>query len=70
MSEGITIRASYTAEAGAREAALKLQLLRAEAVTGDASGVVTATVSPDVLDRALHLIRQTGGDPEPVDLYR
>ncbi|GMK41389.1 hypothetical protein PCCS19_44450 [Paenibacillus sp. CCS19] len=61
-AEGIAIQASYADEAGAREAAMKLLLLRAEGVTGD-GGFLSATVNPDVLDRALHLIRQTGGEP-------
>jgi|GEM_PF-1215811 len=68
-ADGVRIRAAYTAESGAREAALKLQLLRAHAVTDDAFGFVTATVAPDVLDRALHLIRQTGGEPEPIEAW-
>lgn len=59
---GIAIQASYTHESGAREAAMKLRLLRAEGVTGD-GGFLSATVNPEVLDRALHLIRQTGGEP-------
>ncbi|WP_127532296.1 hypothetical protein [Paenibacillus kobensis] len=69
MDEGIRIRAAYTAESGAREAALKLQLLRAHAVTDESSGIIMATVAPDLLDRALHLIRQTGGEAEPIDSF-
>lgn len=67
-AEGIAIHASYAHEAGAREAAMKLRLLRAEEVTGD-GGFLSATVNPDVLDRALHLIRQTGGEPNVADTF-
>jgi len=67
-AEGIAIHASYAHEAGVREAAMKLRLLRAEGVTGD-GGFLSATVNPDVLDRALHLIRQTGGEPNLVDTF-
>jgi uncharacterized protein (DUF362 family) len=67
-TEGIAINASYTHEAGAREAAMKLRLLRAEGITGD-GGSLSATVNPDVLDRALYLIRQTGGEPIVADTF-
>ncbi|PWV98390.1 hypothetical protein DFQ01_11824 [Paenibacillus cellulosilyticus] len=67
-AEGIAIHASYSHEAGAREAAMKLRLLRAEGITGDGS-FLSATVNPDVLDRALYLIRQTGGEPNMADAF-
>ncbi|MFC0333656.1 hypothetical protein ACFOLF_06940 [Paenibacillus sepulcri] len=48
-----------------REAQLKLQALRVTEVEGEADGsMLTAMVEDDLVDRALYLIRQTGGTTE------
>jgi hypothetical protein len=59
------IHATFPDPSGAREAEMKLLALRAIQVHGgNDGGSLTATVDEDVVDRALHLIRQTGGTPE------
>ncbi|MWC27525.1 hypothetical protein [Paenibacillus sp. MMS18-CY102] len=58
---GIRIRAAYAKEAGAREAAMKLHLLRAQGISEGHNGTLTATVDADVVERAFYLIQQTGG---------
>ena len=56
------IHAIFPDGVGAREAELKLQALRAFQVEGGTDGEsLTATIGDEVVDRALHLIRQTGG---------
>ncbi|MNG33938.1 hypothetical protein D3C84_1203040 [compost metagenome] len=62
---GIRIRAAYAKEAGAREAAMKLQLLRAQGISEGRNGTLTATVDAEVVERAFYLIEQTGGVLEP-----
>ncbi|RAP76735.1 hypothetical protein [Paenibacillus montanisoli] len=57
-----TIHATFQNGQGAREAQLKLQSLRVLQVDGGTDGAsFTATVGDDLIDRALHLIEQTGG---------
>jgi len=59
------IVAVFQDENSIREAQLKLQALRVTEVEGGADGsMLTATVEDELVDRALHLIRQTGGTPE------
>ncbi|GGD71625.1 hypothetical protein [Paenibacillus nasutitermitis] len=59
------IVAVFQDESRTREAQLKLQSLRATEVEGGADGaMLTATVEDELVDRALHLIRQMGGTPE------
>ncbi|QYR20157.1 hypothetical protein KZ483_20215 [Paenibacillus sp. sptzw28] len=59
------IHAIFPGGSGAREAELKLLALRAIQVQGGTDGSsLTATVDEEVVDRALHLIRQSGGTPE------
>ncbi|MFC4778546.1 hypothetical protein ACFO9Q_17265 [Paenibacillus sp. GCM10023252] len=61
----VQIKATYNEAGGAREALSKLQALRAFEVKGLLdSGMLTATVDEAVADRALHLIRETGGHLE------
>lgn len=61
----VEIRATFIQPQAAHEALCKLQALRAFEVSGmPEDGMLTATVGPDVVDRALHLIRQVGGVPE------
>ncbi|SFS86545.1 hypothetical protein [Paenibacillus sp. BC26] len=56
------IHATFQDGDGAREAQLKLMALRVLQVDGGADGAsLTATVGDDLVDRALHLIEQTGG---------
>ncbi|EFM12736.1 conserved hypothetical protein [Paenibacillus curdlanolyticus YK9] len=62
---GVRIRAAYAKEAGAREAAMKLHLLRAQEISEDHNGRLSATVNADVVERAFYLIQQTGGVLEP-----
>ncbi|WP_308638832.1 hypothetical protein [Paenibacillus silvisoli] len=57
-----TIHATFENGHGAREAQLKLQSLRVLQVDGGDDGAsLTAMVGEDLIDRALHLIEQTGG---------
>ncbi|UVI32114.1 hypothetical protein [Paenibacillus spongiae] len=60
----VEIHATFPGGAGAREAELKLQALRAVRVTDGGDGSLTITVGDDMIDRALHLIEQTGGMPD------
>jgi len=57
----VEIHATFPDGTGAREAELKLQALRAVRVTDDGDGSLTVMVGDDLIDRALHLIQQTGG---------
>lgn len=62
---GIEISATFPASENAHEAEHKLQALRVTDVAGGADGrSFTATVDAELVDRALHLIRQTGGTAE------
>lgn len=59
----IEIQAEFEGEGAAQEAWHKLQALRAFEVSGLLeSGLLTATVDEAVAERALHLIRQIGGN--------
>jgi hypothetical protein len=59
----IEIQASFGNAVEAQEAARKLQALRAAEVGGyNEGGLLTASVDEAVADRALHLIRQLGGN--------
>lgn len=61
--EQVEIRATFGHPDAAQEAYNKLQALRAFDVSGmPDSGMLTATVDVGVADRAMHLIRQIGGD--------
>ncbi|MBD2869465.1 hypothetical protein [Paenibacillus arenilitoris] len=61
----VEIRASFDGESAAQEALHKLQALRAFEVGGmPESGLLTATVDEEVAERALHLIRQIGGNTD------
>lgn len=56
------IHASFPDGSCAREAGLKLQALRVLELEEDGDGAsFTATVGDELVDRALHLIRDTGG---------
>ncbi|GBG12205.1 hypothetical protein B1748_06995 [Paenibacillus sp. MY03] len=58
----IEIQASFGNASEAKEAARKLQALRAAEIGGySEGGMVTASVDEAVADRAIHLIRQIGG---------
>ncbi|XEC96798.1 hypothetical protein AB6A23_09815 [Paenibacillus tarimensis] len=62
---GIEIRASFPGGEEASEAQRKLQMLRIGDLNGSEDGkAFTATVGADMADRAIHLIRQTGGIAE------
>ncbi|MFF2481623.1 hypothetical protein [Paenibacillus sp. NPDC058071] len=64
----IGIKASFGGPEEAREAQRKLQSLRAFDVGGlPESGLLTVTVDEQVVDRAVHLISQIGGNAEMVD---
>ncbi|MDQ6421133.1 hypothetical protein RB620_17025 [Paenibacillus sp. LHD-117] len=59
----IEIQASFGSELEAQEAVHKLQALRVVEVGGyHEGGMLTATVDESVADRAVHLIRQIGGN--------
>lgn len=63
----VEIRANFEGPEEAQEAYLKLQALRAFEVNGLLeSGLLTATVDENVVDRAMHLIKQIGGNPEAI----
>ncbi|MFC5651770.1 hypothetical protein ACFPYJ_22155 [Paenibacillus solisilvae] len=60
-----TIHAVFPDVSGVREAALKLQALRAELIEDGADGSsLTATIGDEHVSLALHMIRQTGGTTE------
>ncbi|QHT60274.1 hypothetical protein GXP70_10180 [Paenibacillus lycopersici] len=57
-----TLHATFQDGARAREAQRKLQFLRIEQIDQGADGAsLTADVGDELMDRALHVIRQTGG---------
>ncbi|AZN40435.1 hypothetical protein [Paenibacillus albus] len=57
-----TIHATFQDSGDAREAQAKLQYLRVEQVNGGADDAsFTATVGDELIERAIHLIEQTGG---------
>ncbi|WP_028561678.1 hypothetical protein [Paenibacillus pinihumi] len=57
------IRATFPARAEAQEAEQKLQALRVTGLSSAEDGLsFTASVSPELVDRALYLIEQTGGE--------
>jgi hypothetical protein len=59
------ISATFPEGQGSREAQLKLHALRALEVDGGTDGSrLTATVDDALVERAVHLIRQSGGTPE------
>lgn len=61
--EQVEIQANFGGPEAAQEALRKLQSLRAFEVSGLLeSGLLTATVDENTLDRALHLIEQIGGN--------
>lgn len=65
MTQQVEIRANFGQPAAAQEALRKLQALRAFEVNGlFESGLLTATVDEDVVERAIHMIEQIGGSPE------
>ncbi|MBW7473733.1 hypothetical protein K0T92_03115 [Paenibacillus oenotherae] len=56
------IHATFPDGSGAREAGIKLQALRVLELEENGDGIsFTATVGDEMVDRALHLIRDTGG---------
>ncbi|REE93074.1 hypothetical protein A8990_102160 [Paenibacillus taihuensis] len=56
------IHATFQDASGAREAQAKLQYLRVQQVDGGEDGAsFTATVGDELVERAIHLIEQTGG---------
>lgn len=62
MMEQVEIQANFGEPQAAQEALRKLQSLRAFEVNGlPESGILTATVDENTLDRALHLIEEIGG---------
>ncbi|MCM3627256.1 hypothetical protein M3194_07755 [Paenibacillus glycanilyticus] len=65
MSSQIEIRANFGEPGAAQEAVRKLQALRAFEVNGlFESGLLTATIDEDVVERAVHMIEQIGGSSE------
>ncbi|QHW30454.1 hypothetical protein GZH47_06065 [Paenibacillus rhizovicinus] len=60
-----TIHATFQDENRAREAQRKLQFLRIEQIDEGTDGAsLTADVGDELVERALHVIRQTGGAAE------
>lgn len=60
-----TIHAVFPDSSGVREAILKLQSLRAELVEdGNDESSLTAMIGDELVDRALQVIKQTGGITE------
>jgi len=63
----IEIQATFEGEGAAQETMRKLQALRAVEVNGlFDSGLLTATVDDEVAERALHLIKQMGGNANTI----
>ncbi|MBJ6363091.1 hypothetical protein JFN88_17960 [Paenibacillus sp. MAHUQ-46] len=59
------IRATFPARAEAKEAEQKLQALRVSGLSSAEDGLsFTASVTPELIDRALYLIEQTGGEAQ------
>lgn len=64
----LEIRATFGGAEATQEALHKLQALRAFEVNGLLeSGLLIATVDANVVDRALHLIKQIGGNLETTE---
>ncbi|MFC4811331.1 hypothetical protein [Paenibacillus sp. GCM10023250] len=60
-----TIRAMFEDGSRAREAQLKLQFLRVDGIDESPDGTSwTAAVDDELVERAIHLVRQTGGTVE------
>jgi|GEM_PF-2031777 hypothetical protein len=65
MTQQVEIRANFGEPGAAQEALRKLQALRALEVNGlFESGLLTATVDEDVVERVVHMIEQIGGSSE------
>ncbi|MFD1953376.1 hypothetical protein ACFSL6_04105 [Paenibacillus thailandensis] len=61
----VEIRATFDRPQAAREALCKLQALRVTDIAEmPEHGLLTATVGAEVADRALHVIRQVGGNTD------
>ncbi|MBO7746482.1 hypothetical protein I8J29_19905 [Paenibacillus sp. MWE-103] len=60
-----TIRATFDDGGRAREAQHKLQFLRVDGIDESSDGTSwTATLDDELVERAIHLVRQTGGTVE------